>query len=82
MAVDQASFDAILTQLGQVVTAEDSTINTALTAISAAIAKLAAGTTNVDLTQEATAAQSMIADIQTQTANLADAVASLQKASQ
>jgi hypothetical protein len=78
MATTQAQFDAILTQLGDVVTAEDSTINTALTAISALLAKIVAGST-ADLTSEATAAQSMIADIQTQTATLASAVATASK---
>ena len=81
MAITQAQFDALLTQLGTVVTGEDSALATALTAISAAITKLQAAVAgNVDLTTEATAAQSMITDIQTQTANLAAAVTSLQNA--
>lgn len=75
MVTSQAQFDAILTQLGTVVTDEDSVIATALTAISALLAKVAAGST-ADLTQEATAAQAMIADIQAQTASLSSAVAS------
>lgn len=79
MATTQDQYDALLTQLGQVVTNEDSVIATALTGISAAIAKLAAAVppTNVDLTNEATAAQSMIADIQAQTASLSTAVSNL-----
>ena len=76
MATSQTQFDAILTQLGTVVTNEDSVIATALTDISTLLAKVAAGQTGADLTTEATAAQSMIADIQNQTASLSAAVAS------
>lgn len=76
MATSQAQYDALLTQLGTVVTNEDSVILTALTAISGLLAKIAAGQTPADLTTEATAAQAMIADIQNQTASLAAAVAS------
>lgn len=75
MATTQAQYDAILTQLGTVVTDEDSVIQTALTAISALLAKIAAGQTGPDLTNEATAAQAMIADIQNQTTQLSAAVA-------
>ena len=80
MAVSQSQFDTILTQLGTVVTNEDSVIATGLTAISAAIAemvKLAGEKGSVDLTNEATAAQAMIADIQNQTASLGTAVTNL-----
>lgn len=79
MATNQQQFDAILTQLGTTVTNEDSTIATSLTAISVAIAKLAAAA-GPDLTSEATAAQAMIADIQTQTASLAASVKNLNDA--
>jgi hypothetical protein len=76
MSTSQTQFDALLTQLGQVVTDEDSVISTALSAISALLAKIAAGQTGSDLTQEAVAAQAMITDIQNQTASLSAAVTS------
>ena len=75
MATTQAQYDAILTQLASVVTDEDSTIATALTTIDALLAQIASGTAPADLTTEATQAQAMIADIQTQTASLAAEVA-------
>jgi hypothetical protein len=76
MSTSQTQMDAVLTQLGTVVTNEDSVISTVLTAISTLLAKVAAGQTGADLTNEATAMQSMIADIQAQTASLSAAVAS------
>ena len=74
MATSVAQFDTLLAQLGTTITAEDATITSTLTAADAVIAKLAAAVAaqggNVDLTTEATAVQSMIADSQTQAASL------------
>ena len=81
MPTSQSAFDTILAQLGTVVTNEDSVISTGLTAIAAAIAKLASALppgAPADLTTEAANAQAMITDITTQTASLSTAVANLQ----
>jgi hypothetical protein len=82
MSTTQAQFDQFLATLGTTLTSEDATIQTTLTAISTAVTALQAAATagGVDLTQEATAVQSMISDIQNQTTSLATAAASISSA--
>lgn len=81
MSVNQQQFGVILAQLGTTIVGEDAVIVQALSASDAVIAKLVAALgsqgNNVDLTTEAEAVQSMIADATTQTSRLADEVAKL-----
>ena len=75
MALNQTDLDTALTQLGTIVTNEDSLIQQIAAAVTALIAKIQAGATGPDLTNEVTALQAMVSDITNQSATLTSSVA-------
>lgn len=76
MATDQATLDAAIKSLGDLIASEDTGLAALQAEVTALIAKVnAGGVTPLDLTTELTAINSMAADITTQGTNIQASIA-------